>query len=95
MEVLKVNDTNDNISYSVKLNFMNDHISNVVKTTLEVDPEYSKNINREINVTNEGSLEIKYHTQAIYLKPMKKSINAMFENMALVLQTIRDFAPDN
>lgn len=93
MEHLTISDVGEEISYQIQLNFLNTELSNIIKTSLDVDPEYSKQIFRVIEVTNEGNLKFTYTTKAINLKPMKKSINSMFENLTLVIQTIKQFAP--
>jgi hypothetical protein len=93
MDYLCISDVGEEISYQFQLNFFNPDISRIIKTSLDVDPEYSKQINREISITQDGNITFKYSTKAINLKPMKKSINSMFENLSLVLQTIQQFSP--
>lgn len=90
---LTINDINDTIKYSVALNFFDKSISNIVKTSLEVDPEYCKQIKRDMEITEDGNLVINYSSSAINLKPMKKSINSMLDNLSLILETINQFEP--
>ena len=94
MEILSISDVEDDIKYNLKLNFFNEELCKILKNTISVDPEYSKSIIREIKITEEGNLHFTYSTKAINLKPMKKSINSMLENLSLVLETIHLFGED-
>ena len=91
MEILKVNDINDTIKYQTRFNLHNIELANILKSSLEVDSEFSKKIERVFEVTEEGNLLLTYKTTAMQIKPMKKSINGMLENMILVLETIDQF----
>lgn len=93
MEILSVNDINDDISFDMSINLFNKELAIILKQALEVDPEFSKQISRSIEVGEFGNLNLNYKSKAINLKPMKKSINGMLENMVLVLQTVDGFKP--
>ena len=90
-ETLVVNNIDDKIKLEIKFNFLNQKLSNILKSALEVDPEYSKEIKREFEIDESGNLNLSYQTHALNIKPMKKSVNAMYENMRLILETIQLF----
>ena len=68
MEVLNVSDISDNIKLEIKFNFLNSKLANTLKTSLEVDPEYSKEIKREFIIDESGNLNLSYESTAINLK---------------------------
>jgi hypothetical protein len=41
------------------------------------------------------TLNIKYHLNASLIKGLKKSLSSLLENMKLVVETIKDFSPNN
>lgn len=91
-EILAVNDINQKIKLEIKFNLFDYKLSNILKSTLEVDSEYSKDIERNFYIDDNGNLSLEYISTAINIKPMKKSINAMYENMKLVLETVLKFS---
>ena len=95
MEVLQVKELDQTIKYSVSFNLFNIELSEILKKTLEVDEEFSKKIQRVFEVSKEGNLNLSYTTSVVNLKPMKKSINGMLENMSLVLETVLNFSPNS
>lgn len=88
---LKINSTEDNIQYSFKLNLLNKELSEIIKNTISVDKEYNSNITRNISICSDGNITFDYSSKAIYLKPMKKSINSLMDSISLILETVNQF----
>ena len=60
--------------------------------SLDVDEEFTKEINREIKA--EGRiLNIKFELEAKHIKSLKKSLISLYENINLIVLTIKDFSP--
>ena len=73
--------------------FPSNEISEIIKNSLDVDEEFCAEIAREI-ITEGKSLTIKYKFDAKYLKTFKKSLSCLYENLRLVILTIKDFSPE-
>ena len=57
-----------------------------------MDEEYTKEIKREIK-TEGRILNIKFDFEAKYIKSLKKSLITLYENINLIILTIKDFSP--
>lgn len=90
-DYLKIENTDDNIKYSFSLKVLNKELAEIIKNTISVDKEYNSNINREITISEEGNITFLYSSKAIYLKPMKKSINSLMDSISLILETVNQF----
>ena len=60
--------------------------------SLDVDPEYIEEIKREIK-TQGRTLLIIYNLEGALIKSLKKSLSSLFENIKLIVETIKDFSP--
>ena len=61
---------------------------------MDVDSEYVEEIKRTIK--SEGrTLNIIYEFEGKQIKNFKKSLSTLYENMKLVVLTIKDFSPKN
>jgi len=64
----------------------------IVAKTLSVDAEFTSEITRAITVVDKNTVKLEYRLKASYIKYLKKSVKAMYENIDLVLRTMRDFS---
>ena len=74
------------------MTFPTNEVAQIIANSLNVDKEYSEEINREIKA--EGRiLNIKYDLEAKHIKNLKKSLLSLYENIKLIVLTIKDFSP--
>ena len=74
------------------MTFPTNEVAQIIANSLNVDKEYCEEINREIKA--EGRiLNIKYDLEAKYIKNLKKSLLSLYENIKLIVLTIKDFSP--
>lgn len=83
---------NDKMTYEINLTLPTKEAAQIVCNSLDVDSEFIEEIKREIK-TEGRVLTIKYDLDAYLIKNLKKSLSSLFENMKLVVQTIKDFSP--
>ena len=67
-------------------------MAKIIANSINVDKEYSEEISREIK-TEGSTLIIKYDLDTKYTKSLKKSLNTLYENLKLIILTIKDFSP--
>ena len=67
-------------------------MTKIIANSLDVDEEFIKEIKREIKA--EGRvLNIKYDFEAKHIKSLKKSLVFLYDNIKLIVLTIKDFSP--
>ena len=76
------------------MTFPTKEIAQIIANTLDVDKEYCEEISRHIKVEDK-TLNIKFEFEAKNIKNLKKSINTFYENLKLIILTIRDFSPNS
>jgi len=79
------------VSYVTHIPLPDEKSAEIVAKTLNVDPEFTNEIQRTISVVK-NTVKLEYVLKAGYIKYLKKSIKAMYENIELVLRTMRDFS---
>ena len=74
------------------MTFPTNEVANIIANSLNVDKEYNEEIKREIKA--EGRiLNIKYNLESKQIKNLKKSLLSLYENIKLIVLTIKDFSP--
>ena len=76
------------------MTFPTNEVSQIIANSLDVDKEYNDEINRQIK-TEGRTLNIIYDFDAKNIKNLKKSLMTLYENIKLIVQTIKDFSPKN
>ena len=74
------------------MTFPTNEVAQIIANSLNVDKEYCEEITREIKAEGR-TLNIKYTFEAKYTKNLKKSLSALYENLKLIVLTIKDFSP--
>ena len=74
------------------MTFLTSEASQIIANSLNVDKEYNDDIKRQIKAEGK-TLNIIYDYDAKNIKNLKKSLLTLYENIKLIVQTIKDFSP--
>ena len=74
------------------MTFPTNEVAQIIANSIDVDKEYTEEINRQIKVEDK-TLNIKFEFEAKYAKNLKKSLITLYENLKLIILTIKDFSP--
>ena len=74
------------------MTFPTNEVAQILANSIDVAKEYTEEINRQIKVEDK-TLNIKFEFEAKYAKNLKKSLITLYENLKLIILTIKDFSP--
>ena len=74
------------------MTFPTNEVAQIIANSIDVDKEYTEEISRQIKAEDK-TLNIKFEFEAKYVKNLKKSLITLYENLKLIILTIKDFSP--